>query len=745
MSRKTSLFRCILSFVISTLSIAQDRYEPRKTAEDQITIDGVLSPNEWKDAIPVAIDFEVNPGNNSPAKVKSTGYITYTSTHLYIAFYAIDDPKNIRASVRSRDDFGMLNDDFIIVRFDTYADGRNNYLLAANPFGSQFDARAINALTDEDRYDGSFNLDFDTAGSIVEDGYQIEFKIPFSSLPFPNGTDQLWHFNFFRKYYRNGNEIELRSQPFDRNDPCQVCQTTDQLVLNDIIIEKRIELLPYVAGNISGARPSKNASLKYDKFNPKAGLGLNLDLNKNSTLEVTFNPDFSQVEADVTQIDINSSYALEYPERRPFFNRGTDVVNFTDGAFYSRSINNPLISTKLLSQAKKSRIYFLTALDQDSPYQIAGEDRSYFGQGGQSYVNIFRYQRLVNKNTRLGMVSTNRYYNNGGYGNLIGTDGWFLFNKNWRLTYELLGNFNKEPNANWIESEDQIEGRSVKLDQERFRGSAFYLQLYRNTEHWKTYLYLRNISPEYQANVGFVVKNNRRWATFFHEYQNFINKKGLQFFSFGTKADINYTFDNHLKNVSLDGIFSVKTFLNTTINYTYDWDIFKNYLNRDYNYVGKSELNLQSSPSELLNLTLRMTFGKDLAYNEEFPEVGREFTFFAMPMFQLGDKLNLSPSIRYARLRNLQDNTDYFNGSISRFSIRYQFNNFLNIRLISEYNAFTDRFFVQPLMQWNPNPSTVFYIGGNQNSINDFNDEFYSPFRVDQTQFFMKFQYLIGL
>ena len=86
----------------------------------------------------------------------------------------------------------------------------------------------------------------------------------------------------------------------------------------------------------------------------------------------------------------------------------------------------------------------------------------------------------------------------------------------------------------------------------------------------------------------------------------------------------------------------------------------------------------------------------------------------------------------------------------SAFSSNYTGNHvyrwlFLNIRLISEYNAFTDRFFVQPLLQWNPNPSTVFYIGGNQNSLDDFNDEFYSPFRVDQTQFFLKFQYLIGL
>ncbi|MDA9642739.1 Lrp/AsnC family transcriptional regulator [bacterium] len=78
-----------------------------------------------------------------------------------------------------------------------------------------------------------------------------------------------------------------------------------------------------------------------------------------------------------------------------------------------------------------------------------------------------------------------------------------------------------------------------------------------------------------------------------------------------------------------------------------------------------------------------MTFGKDLAYKEQIPEVGKEFTLYAMPMPQLGNKVNVSPSIRYARLKNLENNLDYFNGYISRFSVRYQFNNFLNIRLVS--------------------------------------------------------------
>lgn len=736
----TSLFLLVICFVYG-----QDTYNPKKLQAPEILIDGIIESKEWKGAQKVILDYEVNPGNNIPPEEKTTAYILYSDTHLYVGIYAYAKPGEIRASVRSRDDFGMISDDFVLVRFDTYADGRNNYLLLANAFGSQLDARAINALTDEDRYDISFNLEYDTMGTIVSDGYQVEFKIPFSSLPFPNGINQEWNFNITRQAFRNGIPIDIRSQPFDRTDPCQVCQTSDKLVLNGITIEKRIELLPYIAAGLGGQKKIANGSLIYDKIKPNAGLGLNLDLNKNSTLEVTLNPDFSQVEADVTQIDINSSVALEYPERRPFFNRGTDIVQYTNGAFYSRSINNPLISTKLISQGKKERIYFLSAIDQNSVYQVAGEDRSYLGQGGQSFVNVLRYQRLINKNSRLGLISTNRYYKNGGYGNLFGTDGWFLFSKNWRLTYELSLNFNEEPLADWIDTEDQLSDRSIALNKERFNGKSIYFQLYRNTQKWKSYLTYKDISPNFQADVGFVVKNNRRWATLYHTYQVFPNKPAIQFFSIGTKADVLYTYQDYLKTISIDGIISLKTLFNTEINYTYDWDAFKNFLGRDYKNLASNRFEIQNNPSESFSMNINLTFGRDLAYNEEDPEIGKEFNFFIMPGFQVSNKLKISPSIRYARLKKLDEDSYYYNGSISRFSIRYQFNNFFNVRLISEYNSFTERFFIQPLIQWNPNPSTVFYIGGNQNSLNDFNNEFNTFFRVDQTQFFLKFQYLIGV
>ena len=732
-------------FLFAPITYSQESFSPIKDNNTQFIIDGIISDDEWNNAIEVDLDYEVNPGNNISPKEKTKVFIVYSDTHLYIGFKAYANPKEVRASIRSRDDLGMISDDFIVVAFDTYGDSRNNYLLLANAFGSQLDARAVNAITDEDRYDINFNVDFETKGNIVSDGFEIEFKIPFASLPFPNGNNQEWNFNFRRNSFRNGVPIELRSQPFDRTAPCQICQTTDKLILKDIKIEKRIEFLPYVAGNVTGKKETILDQINYEKFNPNLGLGINLDLSKNSTLELTLNPDFSQVEADVTQIDVNSSVALEYPERRPYFNRGTDIVQYTTGAFYSRSINNPLISTKLISQGKKERVFFLTALDQNSVYQIAGEDRSYLGQGDESFVNVLRYQRLINKNSRLGLLTTNRYYKNGGYGNLLGTDGWFLLSDKLRFTYEVFLNFNKEPNADWIESNDNIFGRTVTLDNQTFTGKSINIQLYRNTEKWMSYLTYRDFSPNFQADVGFIVKNNRKWGTLYHAYQTFPNKPALQYFSIGTKADILYTYEDYLKTISVDGILSIKTLFNTEINFTHDRDVFKNFLGRDYRNLPSNRFQIRSSPNESLAINLNLTFGRDLAYNEENPEIGREFNFYFMPAIQLSNKLRISPSIRYARLRYMNNDNYYYNGSISRFSIRYQFNNFFNVRIVSEYNTFSERFFIQPLIQWNPNPSTVFYIGGNQNSLNDFNDDMYSIFRVDQSQIFLKFQYLIGL
>ena len=729
--------------LFSFFGIAQETFTPKKTKVSAIIIDGKLDPNEWKNALQVPLDIEFNPANNKAARKETIAYVTYSDRYVFIGVYAKDDPPNIRASIRPRDDFNIWNDDVFLVRLDPYADSRNNLGLAVNALGSQFDVKQVNALTDSDRYDSSFNVNFESAGTIVNDGYQIEMKIPFSEIPFPNGTNQTWHINFYRRYVENGNQIEVSSQPRDRDNSCVVCQTTDRLILKDIVIDKRLEFLPYFSSNVSGERDNTDENLSYGKPNVGIGLGVNMDLNKNTSLEVTINPDFSQVEADVTQIDVNSSFSLLYPERRPFFNRGADLVNFTDGAFYSRSIAEPIIASKIISQGKKSRFFLLNALDNSTPYLVGGEDRSFTGDGGKSLVNVFRYQKLISNKSRVGAMLTNRFYDGGGYGHLLGLDGLFLWNKKWRLSFELFKNINQEPVQNWIDSTESIQGKTVALDGDKLNGNALYFQLYRNTEHWESYFFYRNISPQYRADVGFVVKNNRRWGTLFHKYQNILNKPGLQTFGFGTKIDVVYTFEDLYKNFSIDFFAFLTTFGQTELRYTLDYDAVKTFLQIRFNDLPTSELTLSGNPSESINFRINLTAGKDLSVNEIVPEVGLLRSAFLTFGLQLNDNLNINPSWRYSRLERTDDGEDFFEGSIARLNVRYQFNKAFNIRIITEKNTFNNQFFVQPLVQWNPNPSTIFYLGGNQTSLVNLEDAHFQLLQFNRSQFFVKFQYLI--
>ena len=742
-SRYRNLFPLFyaLYFYSATNFYAQDIFELAKSAS--IQIDGILDPTEWQQAVKIPFPFEVIPSNNTPAKKETYAFITYDERFLYVGIQAFDTPENIRAAIRPRDDFKLLGDDTIFIRLDPYADARNNLLLGTNPLGSQLDARAVNATTDDDRYDSSFNVNYQTAGKINETGYEVEYKIPFSEIPFPSGKNQQWNFSIGRRYFDAGNEVEIRTQALDRNNPCIICQTTQQLIFSDIIIDKRFELLPYITSTLLGTQDG-NQTITYGPVNFDMGLGMNLDINKNTVLEVTLNPDFSQVEADVTQIDVNSSFALEYPERRPFFSRGTGIVNFESDLFYTRSINDPLLSSKLLSQGRKGRWYALAAYDENSPYRIAGEDRSYLGNAGASWVNILRYQHLLSNTTRLGAFNTSRLYQNDSHGLLWGVDALFLVGNRWRISFEASISKTKEGVHDWIASNDSFGNYTVALDGEQFQGHNFYFQAYRNTEHWKSYLKIRDISPNFRADVGFVVKNNRRWATLYHFYQNISDRKGLQSYGFGTKGDINYTYQGYLKNVSIDGIAQLKTFGNTDMTFTYDWDVFKNYLNVDYRYLGTLEWRVQSRPSEQLVFNSTLVVGRDLAYNETNPDTGKVLNAFASLTYQVTDQLSFNPSLRYSQLRRIDENTFYYKGFINRLTINYQQNNFLNFRLVGEFNTFNERFFIQPLVKWNPNPATIFYIGGNQNTYWDADANF-NPFAFTESQLYLKFQYLLDL
>ncbi|MBJ34742.1 MAG: hypothetical protein CMC90_02425 [Flavobacteriaceae bacterium] len=738
----------ILTFIFSNLCFAQKEFNLIKSLENDIVLDGIISADEKRNSLVTSIDYEQEPGDNIATKLQSEVFITYTDTFIYFGVKAYGNPENIRGQVKPRDQSEYENEDMIFIRIDPFGDSRSNYILGSNAFGSQVDLRVKNATNEEDSFDSGYNAVFETKSSIVKDGYVLEFKIPINSLPYPPGKNQIWKFNISRVFTLNGTFYRSQTQPYDRSDPCWVCQVTDKLIMKNIVYKGKTELLPYISSNITGQRQTGYKDpIKYGKIKGDFGIGLNYDFSPSSSIEATINPDFSQIEADETQIDINSSFALDYPELRPFFNKGMDLLKFMDRGFYSRTINSPSFSSKFVNLGQNSGTILLSAIDEVSPYLIGGEDKSYNGNGGISYVNAFRHQRLINEGSKYGFFTTNRYFKEGGYGNLIGIDGLFTFNKIWRFQFELSKSFNKEPIANWIESDETFLDKTVKLDGENFKGSANYIRLSRNTEHWNTYLFYKGISPGFRADVGFVPRINRRYGSIYQGYTSFFDKKYLKEFNTSLKGDINYNYDNQLKTKNFEFNISIKTFGKTEIGYVYEYNLFRKYLNIDFKHYGKSRIGIRGFPTEKLTFDFEGKIGKEIAFNEVTPKIGEEKTIFFSLAYKLGYNINVSSSINYSRLENFKNNKAIYDGYISRLSFRYQFNNDFSIRLVSEYNKFNDTFLLQPLIKWNPNPSTIFYIGGIQNSINSFElePEDFDPFRVNKSQFFLKFQYLIGI
>ena len=738
----------ILILLFPNFCFAQKEFNLTKSSDNDIILDGIISEDEKRNSKIATIDFEQEPGDNIPTKLQSEVFITYTDTFIYFGVKAYGNPENIRGQIKPRDEADYANEDMIFLRLDPFGDSRSNYILGSNAFGSQVDLRVKNATSEEDSFDSSYNAVFETKSSVVDDGYILEFKVPINSLPYPPGKNQIWNFNISRVFTLNGTFYRSQTQPYDRSDPCWVCQVSDKLIMNDIVYKGKTELLPYVSSNISGQRQTVYTDpIEYGKIKGDVGIGLNYDFSPSSSIEATINPDFSQIEADRTQIDINSSFALDYPELRPFFNKGMDLLKFMDRGFYSRTINSPSFSSKFVNLGKKSGTILLSAVDEVSPYLVGGEDKSYSGSGGISYVNSFRHQRLINDVSKYGIFTTNRYYKEGGYGNLIGIDGLFTFNTIWRFQFEFSKNFNKEPVANWIESEETFLDKTVKLDGEEFKGSASYIRLSRDTEHWNTNIFYKGISPGFRADVGFVPRINRRLVSIYHGYEAFYDKKYLKEFSTSLRGDISYNYDNKLKAKNFDFNISIKTFEKIEIAYVYEYNLIRNYLNVDFKNYGISGLGITGFPTENLTFLFEGTIGKQIAFNEDVPKIGRQENIFLSLSYKVGNNINLNSSINYSRLENLDNKKAIYDGYISRLSLRYQFNNDLSLRLVSEYNKFNDTFLFQPLLKWNPNPSTIFYIGGIQNSINNFDlePEDFDPFRINKSQFFLKFQYLIGI
>ena len=347
-------------------------------------IDGVLDDEVWKqDPLPLGEWVSYNPlrGGKISADLRTEVRIAYDDRNIYFAFHCFDnEPDKIRTTISRRDT--AFNDDWIALSLDSAGTGQTAYHLFVNPSGSQMDA--LNTSASGEQFDA--DLVWYSVAKITDDGYVVEMQVPLQTLRFSGGDNVRMGILFFRKISRMGVSYSWPDMP-----PGQwVFDRPAHLLFSHLTQPQLAELLPSITYGINQTRATA------DRWNPADGntsLGASgkFGITSNITLDGTINPDFSQVESDSFQIEVNQRFPLFFSEKRPFFMEGMGLFNIAgtggDGnmrtAVHTRRIVNPFWGTKLTGTAGKTTFGLLNAADE-SPQDAGNEDP---GNRGDSIAN----------------------------------------------------------------------------------------------------------------------------------------------------------------------------------------------------------------------------------------------------------------------------------------------------------------------------------------------------------------------
>ena len=409
---------CVGAFLIITsrLAAAQtapDFNIPRIT--NPPTIDGVVEANEWKEATRIPVNIEVEPGDNLEAQVFAEALLMENGEALYIAYIAEDpEPNQIRGFYQDRDT--GWNGDWIGITLDTFNDERRAFGFYVNPLGVQMDS-----IHDDvnQREDESWNGIWDSVGQITENGYTVEVSIPLKQLRFAE-TDsiQTWGVEILRQYPRDRVTM-ISSQEMDRDVSCYLCQISKMQGFDDLEPTRNLEIIPTVTALSIENRDPIIDDWEREDFDPEGSLDVRWGITQDIYLNATINPDFSQVEADSTRLDVNNTFSLFFPERRTFFLDGADYFDTYENLVHTRNIASPEYGLKLTGKTGDHTYGLVAANDETTSFIIPKSLSSRIAsiKDMKSKVAIGRYRMDLFENSTIGALVTDR--RGSGYNNTV--------------------------------------------------------------------------------------------------------------------------------------------------------------------------------------------------------------------------------------------------------------------------------------------------------------------------------------
>lgn len=710
-------------------------------ASGPIEIDGVMNESAWREATPVLLPFEWFPGDNAPAPVETEVRVLYDDENLFLGFLARDpDPEAIRANLADRDT--PVQDDHVGFMVDPFNDERRGFQFRINPLGVQMDA----IFSENEGYeDFSWDAIWDSDGKITEEGYVVEVAIPFKSLRFPRSAEpQVWGFMAFRSYPRDVRH-RMRSHPTDRNRACLLCQMNKMEGIQGVDPGRNVEVTPTLTAVRTDTRPDwpsgswENGDGDYDP-----GVSARWSMTPNLVFNGAVNPDFSQVEADVAQLEVNNRFALFYPERRPFFLEGADFFLTPLNVIFTRTVADPRAGAKVTGKEGANAVGFFLTQDRVNNLILPAN------QGSQSAfldedvtAGVFRYRRDVGEGSTVGGLVTVRegkdYHNR-----VVGADAFIRLSQ----TNTIQGQF--------LRSDTEYPTQIVQdfgQKPEPFQGNALFLQFLHRSRDWMAVVNAKQLDPDFRSDAGFIPRVDTRsgdillqrtwWAPDPGRWYSFLNAGILV-----ARTD-NLDGDLTDERIQFNGGYSGPMQSTVNVAVARRKELYAETLFED---LDAAFIGFEIRPSGLATLGFGTELSKTIDYLAG--EAGTQITAGPRAELKLGRHLNLE--LRHSFRRLERDGEWAFIANLPQIRAVYNFNVRTFFRAIVQYQNIernpenydvavsreSRSFFTQLLFSYKVNPQTVVFLGYSDNARGSLTSELdrIGLTRTDRT-FFLKLGY----
>jgi len=679
-----ALFIILLSFFLTigaSCLFAEEPLRPLRTNTPP-RIDGYLNDPVWKEAPTITGLKTWMPDFGHDMAEKTIVYMAYDRENLYFAFRCYDrTPDKIKASLSSRDT--IRPDDWVCINLDSFNDQQSLYAFYINPLGIQGDSTYAGG-----KEDLSADLVWYSAGRIYDEGYIVETHIPLKSIRFAHKQAVEMAVLFERRISRRSEQGMY--PPLDPKRGYSFLTQMKTMIYHDLRHYSLFELLPAFTynqkntideGTLQPEKPLRDFSLT-SKY------GFTSDL----ILDATFNPDFSQVESDAGQVDVNLRYDLFFVEKRPFFLEGHENFNFAGATdllssiVHTRTIIDPIGGLKLTGKLGKSNtLASILALDESPRFEEEVDQT-----GKYALFSILRYKRSLQQDSYIGAFYAGRELKDR-YNRVIGPDGMIRITQSSMLGFHL------------FHSETKTETQSARKS-----GNAFCLDYSYDTRNLRINFTVQSLSRDFDTQAGYLTRTGITRVAGAIQPNYYPDTKVVRKISptltlIQAKDHFYNLFE--MRNVLSLNILLFKN-LRTVLSYEYSNEV---YLSQKFD-TSRLLFTMRSQVTKQLNFMAIYMRGNAIYYSED-PYPGKGSSATVSLTYQPFEKFKTEFSLRYADFFRKADSQMIYDYTIIRDKLTYQVNKYLFFRGIVEYNTYGKKLLLDFLASFTYIPGTVIQLG----------------------------------